>query len=166
MSAEKDRPAHPTASRQSRLRNVRRACGSRPAVGSSSTSRAGRLTSARARNRRCRCPPESVAKGTSALSSRSKRARSSSPAKGSRVERAEEIQGLARSNLVLQGGCLELSAHEPFRLGRMRPQVQTVDLNRAGIGLPQSEDTFEGGGLARRRWLPAARRSGPRPPRN
>ena len=68
--------------------------------------------------------------------------------KGLRVERAEEIQGLARSDLVLQGGCLELSAHEPFRLGRMRPQVQTVDLNRAGIGLPQSEDTFEGCGLA------------------
>ena len=28
-------------------------------------------------------------------------------------ERAEEVQGLARSDFVLQGGCLELSAHEP-----------------------------------------------------
>src|ERR1039458_2240739 len=50
--------------------------------------------------------------------------------KGLRVERAEEIQGPARSNPVLQGGRLELSAHEPFRLGRMSPKVQPVDLNR------------------------------------
>ena len=64
------------------------------------------------------------------------------------VERAEEVQGLARSDPILQGGCLELGAHEPFRPGGVRPQVQTVNLNRAGIELPQSEDAFEGCGLA------------------
>src|ERR1017187_5185152 len=69
-------------------------------------------------------------------------------AKRLRVERAEEIQGLARSNPVLQGGSLELSAREPFRLGRMNPNIQPVDPNAAAIRLAQSEDAFEGGGFA------------------
>jgi hypothetical protein len=32
-------------------------------------------------------------------------------------------------------------------LGRMRPEVQPVDVNGAAIGLPQSDDTFESGGF-------------------
>src|ERR1035441_3235781 len=60
-----------------------------------------------------------------------------------RVERAEEIQGLPRSNPVLQGGPLEFRAHEPYRLDRMRPRVHPVDRNGAATGLPHPEDTSE-----------------------
>ena len=108
----------------------------------------GRLTSASARNRRCRCPPERVAKGASAFPPERSAAevlRRQMP----EVERAEEIERLARGNFVLQRGGLQLGADEQFRLYGLRPEVQSVDPNRTCVGHPQSEDTFESGGFAR-----------------
>ena len=45
----------------------------------------------------------------------------------------------------MQCGGLKLRADEPFRLSRMRAEIQPVDLNRTLIGPAQSEDTLEGG---------------------
>ena len=126
----------------------RRACGSRPVVGSSRNTTSGKLTNASASASRWRWPPDSVSNGASALSISAKRSSSGSGADRRRVEPAIQRQRLTRGDLVLQRGGLQRGADLLLHLARPLPRVDPAHLQPARVRFAQPDQAFDGGRLA------------------
>ena len=162
----------------------RRAAGSRPCVSSSRNTRRGRLTSASARNSRCRCPPLSVPNACRSIPSRphtEASARQSTTSPASPANSCSASPTRSRSGSADVCSCAPISPRSSDReRGRVEPQhphrpgvrgaqpLHHLDRRRLArtVAPGDPEDLALGDAEAPRREAPAGRRSpcgGPRP---
>ena len=147
-----DLPCCSKAFRRSHIRC--RACGSRPVVGSSSSSRSGSLISARASDRRRFMPPDNSPGLAAALDCSA--ANSSSRGTRSAMRRARQAEVAAEDAQVLGTGevgveAVELRDDADALLGfahRCRESAGRRCSMRAGVGRHQAEAHAQRGGLA------------------
>jgi len=126
----------------------RRPCGSRPAVGSSRKITSGSFTSARASARRWPASGERDVVCVS-LVLQLHEIEKLGGVDPLRVIAAEEVERLARRDLVVEARGLQLHADAGADLGRVLPPVEAANLDRAGVGRRKALDHLEGRRLPR-----------------
>ena len=118
------------------------------AVGSSSTSRSGSLTSATANRTRCFWPPESLLQRRDARSEIPLRRNASATGIGFAVQRGDHGDRLADGGVVEQGAALQHRA-DRCRSAHRVARARAEDGDRAGVGPGEAEQHVDGGRLAR-----------------
>ena len=126
----------------------RRACGSRPVVGSSRNSSSGSPTSAQATARRCCCPPESLPTQTSAFSSSDTRAMASSGVEPLAIEAAKQRQRFADRELFGELGLLQRDADALADVVVLLAPAHAEHFDLAGRRVEQAFEDLDRGRLA------------------
>ena len=120
-----------------RSHNCRRACGSRPVVGSSRNSRSGSPTSAHASASRCFCPPDNVLDPRAALLLELHQRDDLVGRRAAVEEAAEQAQRFDDRQLVGELRLLQLDAQPLTQRQRVGGPPQPEHLDVAGVRLRQ-----------------------------
>ena len=137
----------PAASSRIRTQNSRRACGSKPVVGSSRKSSSGRPITPSATSRRRFWPPDRVWVSARRFSVRPTAVEHGGRVGGIRVVPGEEAHHLLDPQLVELAGALQHEADPapPVRGRVLRVDAEHADL--AGVALPEAFKDLDGRGL-------------------